>query len=64
VELIIRHKKNSFLPSTMEEQFEYDDVDPELRALVGIDAPLSLEEERNELRHVIAQKFNELEGSC
>jgi len=31
-------------------------VDPELRALVGIDPPLSLREERTELRWILAEK--------
>ena len=63
VELIIRHKKTRLFSPTVEEQFKDEDVDPELRALVGIDAPLALEEERKELRRAISQRFNALEDS-
>ena len=64
VELIIRHKKTRLFSPTVEEQFKDEDVDPELRALVGIDAPLGLEEERKELRRAISQRFNAIEDSC
>jgi predicted DNA-binding antitoxin AbrB/MazE fold protein len=36
---------------------EEDEVDAELRALVGIDPPLALEEERKELHRAFVRKF-------
>jgi hypothetical protein len=33
-----------------------EDVDPDLRALVGIDPPLLLNEERKELRRILAKR--------
>lgn len=36
---------------------EEDEVDIELRALVGIDPPLALEEERKELHRALGRKF-------
>ena len=33
-----------------------EEIDTELRALVGIDPPLSLSEERKELRRILAEK--------
>jgi len=36
---------------------ENEDVDAELRALVGIDPPMSLTEERRELKRILAKRY-------
>jgi predicted DNA-binding antitoxin AbrB/MazE fold protein len=55
---LLEHQRVRVVVEPVEEALsEEDEEDAELSALVGIDPPLALEEEREELHRVFARKF-------
>ena len=55
----LQKAKPSAVRNTFQKKYPHVQIDPQLFRLVGIDPPLSLEEEKRDLREAIAARFED-----